>query len=233
MTGKLYGVGVGPGDKELVTLKALRILRECDVVAVPKMKSGEMTAYSIVEEHIRDKEIMECYMPMNKNFAELQKNYEKIADKVEERLQRGQNVAFITLGDPTIYSTYMRINAIMLQRGYTTELVPAVPSFCAVAARLNISLCDRDEPLIILPASYQEVREGIRLRGNKVLMKASRAALEVRDMLREEGLLERSYMVECCGLPNEKVYRDLEEMDENSAYFSVFVVKDKAAGPQR
>ncbi len=227
MAGKLYGVGVGPGDKELVTLKALRVLQECDVVAVPKMKSGETTAYNIVADYIPEKPVLECPMPMHKNFDELQKNYEAIADRVEERLQKGENVAFITLGDPTVYSTYMQINAIILARGYETELIPGITSFCAAAARLNMPLCERDEPLIVLPASYKEVKEGIRLRGNKVLMKANRAVMEVRDMLAEAGLLESSSMVECCGMPNEKIYRSMADMHESSTYFSIIIVKDK------
>ncbi len=227
MAGKLYGVGVGPGDKELVTLKALRVLRECGVVAVPRMKSGETTAYNIVADYIPEKPVMECLMPMSKNFDELQKNYEAIADMVEEHLKQGEDVAFITLGDPTVYSTYMQINAIILARGYETELIPGITSFCAAAARLNMPLCERDEPLIVLPASYQEVREGIKLRGNKVLMKAARSVMEVRDMLAEEGLLEKSSMVECCGMPNEKIYRNMADMQESSTYFSLIIVKDK------
>ncbi|MDO4301192.1 MAG: precorrin-2 C(20)-methyltransferase [Clostridia bacterium] len=227
MKGKLYGVGVGPGDKELITLKALRILKEADIIAVPQMKSGERTAFNIIEEYVKDKEIMNCYMPMSKNFDELQKNYNKIADIIEDKLNMGRNVAFITLGDPTVYSTYMQINSIILKRGYETELVPAVTSFCAASAKLNMSLCERDEPLIILPASYEGVREGLKLKGTKVLMKANRAVIEVRNILREENLIDKSVMVECCGMKNEKIYRNLNNLDEKSSYFSVIIVKDK------
>lgn len=223
--GKLYGVGVGPGDKELVTLKALRVLKEADIIAAPLMKNGERTAYSIIADYVKDKEIMDIVMPMNKNFDELNKNYEKIADELGERLREGKNIAFVTLGDPTIYSTYMQINKIILKKGFETELISGVTSFCAAAARLNIPLCERDEPLIVLPASYKDVRGGLKLRGNKALMKASRAILEVRDMLKEENLIDKSYMVERCGMENERVYRNLDELNDKSGYFSVIIVK--------
>lgn len=229
MTGKLFGVGIGPGDSELITLKAVKILQQvADVVAVPLMKNGDRTAYDIVKEYIDGKEIMNCPMPMSKDFEYLAKNYAEIADKIEERLLQGQNVAFITLGDPTVYSTYMQINRIILSRGYETELIPGVTSFCAAAARFNVSLCERNQPLIILPASYKETEAEFEHKGTKVLMKASRSMLGVRDMLKQKGLLENCLMVENCGMANERLYyaEDLENMDENSGYFSLLIVKE-------
>ena len=224
--GKLFGVGVGPGDKELITLKALRIIEEADIIAVPLMKSGERTAFNIIEEYIGDKPVIDCIMPMNKDFSELRKNYLKISDVIEEKLAEGKNIAFITLGDPTVYSSYMRINSIILERGYETEIIPAVTSFCAAAARLNMSLCERDEPLVIIPASYDNVREGIKLNGTKVLMKSGRSVFDIRDILNEENLLDKSVMVERCGMENEKIYKNLNELDYKSNYFSVIIVKE-------
>lgn len=226
MFGKLYGVGVGPGDKELVTYKAVRILQESDIIMVPLMKSGERTAYDIVQDYIEGKTIIDCSMPMIKDIMKLRQNYENIADEVEKYLKEGKQVAFITLGDPTIYSTYMQINDIILHRGYETELIPGITSFCATAARLNMSLCERDETLTIIPSSYKNVRESLKRPGNKVLMKAGRDILEVRDILEEEGLLEKAAMVECCGMKNERVFHDLKELDEKTSYFSLIVVKE-------
>ncbi len=224
--GKLFGVGVGPGDKELVTLKALRIIKEADVIAVPLMKNGERTAFNIIETYTENKFVMDCAMPMNKDFDELQKNYMKISDMIEEKLIDGKNVAFITLGDPTVYSSYIQINSIILKRGYETEIIPAVTSFCAAAARLNIPLCERDEPLVILPSSYDNVKEGVKLSGTKVLMKAGRSISDIREFLRDENLLDKSVMVECCGMENEKIYRNLDEVNEKSNYFSLIIVKE-------
>lgn len=224
--GKLYGVGVGPGDKELLTLKALRVLREADIIAVPLMRSGARTAYDITEDYIGDKEVIEFLMPMTKELEKLEKNYSEIADKLEEHLREGKNIAFITLGDVTVYSSYMQINRRILERGYETELVPGIPSFCAAAARLNMALCERDEPLVILPANYENIEEQLDMKGTKVLMKASRHAGAVRDILNKKGLTEQAVMVECCGMENEKIYTDLNDIDEKSSYFSIIIIKD-------
>lgn len=224
--GRLYGVGVGPGDKELLTLKALRILHEADLIAVPLMRSGARTAYEIVEEYIKDKEIIEFMMPMTKELARLEENYGAIADRIEEFLKNGKNVAFITLGDVTVYSTYMQINRIILKRGYETELVPGITSFCAAAARLNMALCERDEPLIILPASYEETESMLDMHGTKVLMKASRQMGAVRDIIKEKKLAGSAVMVECCGMENERIYRNIDDIDDESSYFSIVIVKE-------
>ena len=107
------------------------------------------------------------------------------------------------------------------------ELVAGVTSICAVAAKLNVSLCERAEPLIVLPGSYKEASKFLDGPGNKVLMKSASEIARVRDELKERGLIKNAAMVERCGLPGEKVYRDLNEIDPNSSYFSVILVKEK------
>lgn len=223
---KMYGIGVGPGDKELVTVKALRILKESDVVMAPVMANGEKTAWGIVKDYIPDKEVIDCFVPMTKDKEKLKQSYDAICDTVETYLKNNKQVAFITLGDPTIYSSYMQVNDEIKKRGYETELIPGITSFCAAAARLNMSLCERNESLTILPSSYKDVREGLRQKGNKVLMKAGKEILQVKEMLREENLLDKAQMVECCGMPNERIYRDLNELDSKSSYFSLIIVKE-------
>lgn len=224
--GKLYGVGVGPGDKELVTLKAVRILKESDVIMAPVMRNGEKTALDIVSDYVDMSKVVDCKMPMTKDFEELNRNYTLISDRVEEYLKDGKQVAFITLGDPTVYSSYMQVNEIILSRGYETELIAGVTSFCAAAARLNTSLCERSESLTILPSSYQNVREGLEKPGNKVLMKAGKEILEVRDILKDMGKLDKAVLVERCGMKEEKIYTDLAGIDEKTSYFSVIIVKE-------
>lgn len=226
MTGKLYGVGVGPGDKELVTIKAVRVLKNAAAVAVPKMKSGSTTAYDIIKDYVGDKEIIFCEIPMTKDLERLNKSYSQIADEIEKRLLAGDDIAFVTLGDPTIYSSYMQIDLRIRQRGYETELIPGVTSFCAAAARLNIPLCERDEPLYVLPASALHTEEALKLKGCKVLMKSGKSIGQVAAAIREGGLSQNTYMVECCGMENEKIYKGLDNIDEGKNYFSVIIVKD-------
>ena len=229
MRGKLYSVGIGPGDPELMTLKSVRLLKECDVVALPLGDNGIMTAKAIVNQvvNLDEKEQINIYMPMTKDMAAMDKAHREGADAIEKLLDEGKNVVFITLGCPTVYATYIYVHKLVLKDGYDAELVAGVTSICAVAARLNTSLCERAEPLIVLPGSYKESSKFLDGPGNKVLMKSASEIGRVRDELRERGLIKNSGMVERCGLPGEKVYFDLEEIDPASSYFSVILVKEK------
>ena len=118
--GVLYGVGVGPGDPELMTVKAVRIIREADVVAVP---DGQ-TARGIAAEYLDGKEILSCPMPMLRDKALLAQKHDEAADTICALLDEGKTVAFLTLGDPTVYSTYIYVHKRVLARGYegTPEL---------------------------------------------------------------------------------------------------------------
>lgn len=140
--GKLYGVGVGPGDPELLTRKAERIIRTSAVLAVPDKGAGEKTALNIIGPLAHGKERLDCSTPMVRDQAVLDGAYDAAADAICEKLDQGKDVAFITLGDPTVYSTYIYIHRRVVNRGYGAEIIPGVPSFCAVAARLG-SPCAR------------------------------------------------------------------------------------------
>ena len=227
--GKLYGVGVGPGDPELVTRKAARILRQADVVAVPDKGKGEKTALHIVEDLVEGKELLFCPTPMVRDREKLEACYEQITGDLCALLDAGKTVAFITLGDPTVYSTYLYVHKRVLSRGYDAELIPGVPSFCAVAARLNTSLCEGAERLLIVPASYP-AEDCLDIRANKVFMKAGRALGELRDLLEQRGQLDRAALVANCGMEGEVVCPSLAELEGETGYFSVVLVKDGGAG---
>jgi precorrin-2/cobalt-factor-2 C20-methyltransferase len=227
--GKLYGVGVGPGDPELLTLKAVKIIREADVIALPKTDETSITSLEIVKAtvDIADKEIIALYMPMTRKESMLNISHEKAAYQLAEMLVDGKNIAFLTLGDPSIYSTYTYLHQWMIQAGFEAQIIPGVPSFCAVAARLNDSLCKGAEPLHIIPASYEDNEDYLEWKGTKVLMKSGRALARVINALRERGLMESAAMVERCGMKGEKVYYDLSEVNTETSYFSTIVVEDK------
>ena len=112
------------------------------------------------------------------------------------------------------------------QHGYAVEMVPGVPSFCAVAAKLNISLAEGAQPLHVIPASYQGVEEGLEWAGPKVLMKTGRSMKKVKHLLQQRGALDKAQMIQKCGMEGEQIYRSMREVDEDASYFSVVIVKD-------
>ena len=142
--GILYGVGVGPGDPELLTLKAQRVLRTADVIAVPDKGAGEKTALTIIGDLAEEKELLLCPAPMVRDRKALDAARDGIASRIAAVLDQGRSVAFITLGDPTVYSTYLYIHKRVRALGYEAEIVPGVPSFCA-AARV-VSACSSSPP---------------------------------------------------------------------------------------
>lgn len=229
----LYGVGVGPGDWELLTLKAIRIIKEADIIAVPKTDEKEMTALNIVKQAIdlSEKEILEVYMPMTRDKQVLKESHDKAANEVISALKQNKTVAFLTLGDPSVYSTYSYLHERVLKAGFSAQLVAGVPSFCAVAARLNTTLCEGGEPLHIIPASYKGSLDYLDWKGTKVLMKSGKAIQKVTQEIRDKRLLKNAALVECCGMSKEKVVTDLNEIGDKASYFSIIVVKDKEMTP--
>lgn len=229
MTGTLYGIGVGPGDPELMTLKAVRLIEQCDLVAVPKSGDGEGVAKQIAQKAVSDfdkKELIEVSMPMTRDPQVLEQSHQAAAEQIEGYLKEGKSVAFLTLGDPAIYSTYIYVHKKVQQNGFPVEMVPGVPSFCAVAAKLNVSLAEAAQPLHIIPASYQGVEEGLEWSGPKILMKTGRSMKKVKELLDEKGLMDKAKMVQKCGMEGEEIYQSMRDVDENSSYFSVIVVKE-------
>ena len=202
MAGKLYGVGVGPGDPELLTMKGLRLICEADVIAAPGREAQKSVAYRIAEQAVAlagkkaqnifaEKELLSVPMPMEKDEAKLAKAHNKGIESIRKYLDKEKMVVFLTLGDPTIYSTYLYLHKRLTEAGYLTELVSGVPSFCSAAARLNMGLVERAEALHVIPASYSlEISEGlersIRLPGTKVLMKSGKCMKNIKEKLIEE-----------------------------------------------
>jgi precorrin-2/cobalt-factor-2 C20-methyltransferase len=229
MTGTLYGIGIGPGDPELMTLKAVRLIKTCSVIAIPKSGDGERVALSIAAQAIPElleKQIVELDMPMTKDMEVLRKSHTAAADTVIGYLVDGKDVAFLTLGDPTVYATYIYVHRIVRDSGCRTEIIPGVPSFCAVAAKLGDCLVETSQSLHIIPGSYGTLEEALSLKGTKVLMKCGKSFPQVRERLLALGLSGEAKMIENCGFSNERVHVTLDNADDNAGYFSVIVIKD-------
>ena len=227
MHGILYGVGVGPGDPRLMTFLAADTIRKCQVLAVPAKTKEQAVSYQIARGLLPELDKKECLalaVPMTKNRDVLNEAYERAADLAEEQLKAGKDVACLTLGDPTVYSTYIYLHRIIKARGYEAQIISGVPSFCAVSARLGESLADRSEQLHIIPSAYG-VEEALQLSGTKVLMKAGSKMEAVKKSLQNQNA--KAVMVENCGMENEKIYRETEQIPREAGYYSLIVVKEQ------
>ena len=231
LAGTLYGVGIGPGDPELMTFRAARVIRESGLVAVPKSGDGERVALRIAQRAVPElavKQLIELDMPMTRDRERLRLSHLKAAGLIIEHLKAGTDVAFLTLGDPCIYSTYIYIHRLVRKQGYSAEIIPGIPSFCAVSAKLGDALVETAQPLHIIPGAYEGLRQNLELPGTKVIMKSGRSFSGVLSELTGTGQLKNAKMVENCGFDDERIYESLEGLDDASAgYFSVIVVRDE------
>lgn len=150
--GTFYGVGVGPGDPELLTVKAIRTLEACPVLAAPQTASGEMTALNIAKQaaNLEGKTLLPLHFTMSRDKAKQHQAHVEAAQAVRSYLEQGQDVAMAVLGDVSVYSTYCYLMD-LLKDEFPCVMVPGVPAFCAVAARLGRSLTTMNSPLHILP----------------------------------------------------------------------------------
>jgi len=223
-----YGVGVGPGEAELITLKALKTIEHCPVIASPQTAGGGMMALDIVRQttSLEGKEILPLHFVMSRDSQELRRSHEAAAQKIMDHLGVGQSVAMINIGDVSIYATYSYMEQIIESAGYECQRIPGVPSFCAVAATLGENLTPQmDTPLHIVPAGFDDLEAVLGYPGVKVIMKAGRPLGQVKKTLREAGQYEKASLVQNCGLPDQRVAHTLDEAEENGGYFTTMVVR--------
>ena len=226
MKGMAYGVGVGPGDPELMTLKAIRLIKENDIIMVPGTDVRKSVAFKIAVQavpEIEKKELVPIDLPMLKDREALKKSHRDGAKLIESYLDRGKNVVFLTLGDSTVYCTFTYIQAYLKEDGYDTELVNGITSFTAAAAALNIPLSEWDEEIHIIPAAHSIIGS-LELDGNYVLMKSGKRMKEVKDLLIKSG--RKVSCVENCGMQDQKIYRSASEIPDESGYFSLIIAKE-------
>ncbi len=227
MKGIAYGVGVGPGDPEYMTLKACRLIRENEIIAVPGKVPQESVAYKIAlgaVPELAEKTLVPVYMPMLKDREKIDAEHQKAAKLFESYLDQGKNVVFLTLGDSTIYCTFSYIQHYLEADGYQIELVSGITSFCAAAAALGVPLVEWDEQLHVLPAVHRLEAE-LEQPGNYVLMKSASKMSAVKDILRRSG--RAVSMVENCCMPGEKRYHSVDEIPDDAGYFSLIIAKEK------
>lgn len=224
--GKFYGVGVGPGDPRLLTLRAVEVLQSVDIVAIPKSRlDRESVAWEIVREHCRDEtKLLELEMPMTSDQHVLLEAWRAGAEAVLSRLSQGLKVAFITIGDPSLYSTYSYLLQFLRPElePEQIETVPGISAMSAAAARIHAPLALGDEPLLILPGT-DNLERFLDL-PNLVILKVSRTLPEVKAALEDAG--RQAVLFTRIGQTGEDI-RTLDDLDPSGKidYLSLLLVK--------
>ncbi|MBI4378522.1 MAG: precorrin-2 C(20)-methyltransferase [Nitrospinae bacterium] len=246
---RFYGIGVGPGDPELITLKALTILKMVDIIFAPKakMKEGSL-AREIVEKVLDEKlvpapdlirgkqgkEFLELEFPMTKNEEDLRKRYLKAAGLILQKIREGKQVAYLTIGDPLLYSTYIYLINILKEVApeLIVETIPGIPSYSALAARFSYSLAEKDERICICPApeGMEDLREIIVKNDTVVIMKVAKRLPEVINLLQEMNLLPHTIFGSHVGLEGERLVSGqdgLFALSEDEGYLSTIIVRKR------
>ena len=218
--GRLYGIGVGPGDSELLTLKAVRIIKECDIVLAPrKSEDDDSTALRIVEGAIdlKDKEVLLPIFARSKATESFWEYGRKASQEIVDLLAQGKDIAFITLGDVSIYSTFYYMQTYVKEKGYEVVIIPGISSFSAGAAMAGIPLVLGMENLIVMPSigDKDKLRDAIGKFDNLVIMKAGKNIPLLLDMMEEKGVpSERATVISNVGMDGEYI----GPMDRNREY---------------
>lgn len=231
MTGTLYGVGVGPGAADLMTLRAARLIEGAAVIAYPTLAGGDSFARSIAADLIADgtQEIV-MDVPMTVERAPAQAAYDQGAADIAAALDAGQDVVCLCEGDPFFYGSFMYIFA-RLEGAYDVQIVPGVTSVTACAARARMPLAARNERLTVLPGPLPEDELRARIDGAEsvVIMKVGRHMAKIRGVIDGLGLTDRAKYVERATLPQEVVV-PLADAPEKAPYFSMILLT-KGADP--
>lgn len=228
--GSLYGVGVGPGDPELLTLKAQRILSSVDRIYAAKSSTrAYSTALSIIQPCLKDSARVETLdFPMTRRQDELEQAWRRNCQRLVQDLEQGLDLAFVTLGDPMTYSTFGYLLQTMAELAPEApiEIVPAVTSYHAAAAASKTILAERDQCVAIVSGAMgdDKIKAAAAFADTVVVLKAYKKFERIRETLRETGLHETVLMAEC-GLEGERLVRDLDEVDEQPGYFTLILAK--------
>jgi precorrin-2/cobalt-factor-2 C20-methyltransferase len=231
--GVLYGLGVGPGDPELITVKSFRILKESPVIAYPrKMRGAKSYALTITEMYVNtaEKEMIGLTFPMTKDKEALEKQWSKTVSQVWGYLRDGKDVAFVTEGDPMIYSTFIHMMRLMKAEHPEVDVksVPGISSINASASTLGIPLADGDDQIAIVPAidDYDRMRKALEEHDCVVFIKVAKVIDLMLTVLRDLNLVEKAAVLTKVTSSEEMIWRDVESLQGRELeYLTLMVVR--------
>ena len=217
----MYGIGVGTGNPKQMTLQELEVIRECDLIVIPAVSKEECYAYRIAEQayhEISGKPVLCMPFPMIKDEGKLEISHNKIYENIEGYLSKGQKVGMLTIGDPSIYSTYMYMHKRAEANGWRAQIISGVPSFCSVAARLGISLGEKNEEIHIIPSAYKPENT---FSYDSPVVSCLRRSAEINAFSPFPDFIYTH-------VPSyENVFSGLDELEEAQGYLTTVIVKKK------
>lgn len=225
-TGRLYGLGIGPGDPELITLKALRLLQAAPVVAYPAPDTGESLARAIVAPHLKGGQTeIAIRVPMVTARFPAQEVYDRAAEELGGHLDAGRDVAVLCEGDPFFYGSFMYLFGRMAER-FPVEVVPGVSSLTACAATLGTALAARNDILTVLPAPLEAKTLKARLQGvdAAAIIKVGRHFGKVKQVLDELDLTGRAHYIERATMETQRILPLDQVAEEGAPYFSMILI---------
>lgn len=226
MAGKLYGIGVGPGDPELLTLKAARLIAEADIIAYPMNEKGQSIALQIAASHIVENcETFGFYVPMSTDRTAANLAYDDAAIRLQRYLTAGKKVVCLCEGDAFFYGSFVYIFE-RLSDEHNIEIIPAMPAFVAASAALKIPMIIQNEDLQIIPATLDEaiLIDKIRTSNNVAIYKVGRHFAKMRQILAKLNLLEKSNLVEYASQSQQKVTPMKATNEDTRPYFSMIII---------
>lgn len=228
--GKLFAVGVGPGDSELLTLKAVKLLNNIPVICSPRSAPDkESIALSIVSSIIEKRKdfeqitLLEPVFPMTEDSLILEKHWDEASELIAKFLDKGLDVAFITLGDPSIYSTFSYVQK-RLENSYFIEIIPGIPSFAACASSIKKPLVEKNDVLTVIPKINENLETLMETGDTIILMKTSRNKKELENKINNQKREKEIFSVENCTRENEKI---INGFSQNKPYLSTTIIKFK------
>lgn len=227
--GKLYGIGVGPGDPELVTLKAARIIKETDIIFAPQSRSGKPSValkivQPIIDERDTECEILQPLFPMTEDKDYLDKSWNDAAEMLYEKLSKGLDAVFVTLGDPTVFSTFSYVSKLLQEKGVDVVLVPGITAMTACSTTAGIQLTEQDDIMLVVPQVDDRLPKILPYVDTLVAMKTSRHLDVLEDCINNDPREKEIVSVQNCTMENEEIVHGFVD---NKKYFSTSIIKFK------
>ncbi len=229
---KLYVLGVGPGDSKLMTVKATELIKSADIIVVPQNTVDKPSVAEIIAKpYIEDEGKVKRYVfPMVNDLAIKQKHWREAAEDMIKLLKAGNTVVYLTLGDPTVYCTYMYLDDMIEEAGFRAEIVPAVSAFTAFSAVSGNRIVEDKERFCVVSGieDFEQLPHIIDLFDTIIIMKAGIKFKEIHQILTDKNLIDKTLVVSNATMENEEIISDLNTVgDRKLPYFSTMLIKKR------